>query len=68
MRRHLALILGAVLVLSPLEGVAQEKQIVDVTELAGAWRGGVTREQGHEPRIPRGAFTAAGEFKILAVA
>ena len=36
MRRHLALILGAVLVLSPLEGVAQDKQIVDVRELAGA--------------------------------
>ena len=46
MRRHLALILGAVLVLSPLEGVTQEKQIVDVKELAGTW---VTREQGHEP-------------------
>jgi len=49
MRTHRALILGAVLVLSPLEGAAQEKQIVDVKELAGAWRGWVTREQGHEP-------------------
>ena len=49
MGRHLALILGAVLVLSPLEGVAQEKQIVDVKELAGTWRGWVTREQGREP-------------------
>ena len=49
MGRHLALILGAVLVLSPLEGVAQDKQIVDVKELAGAWRGRVTREQGQEP-------------------
>jgi len=49
MRRHLALILGAVLVLSPLEGVTQEKPIVDVKELAGTWRGWVTREQGHEP-------------------
>ena len=44
MRRHLALILGAVLVLSPLEGVTQEKQIVDVKELAGTWRGWVTRD------------------------
>jgi len=56
MRRHLALILGAVVVLSPLEAVAQEKQIVDqekqivdVKELAGTWRGWVTREQGREP-------------------
>ena len=49
MRRHRALILGALLVLSPLEGVAQEKQIVHVKELSGAWRGWVTREQEHEP-------------------
>jgi hypothetical protein len=35
MRRHLTLILGAGLVLSPLEGVTQEKQSVDVKELAG---------------------------------
>ena len=46
---HVALILGAALVLSPLEGVTQEQQIVDVKELAGTWRGWVTREQGREP-------------------
>jgi hypothetical protein len=38
MRRNVAPILGAALVLSPLEGVTQEKQIVDVKELAGRRR------------------------------
>jgi len=49
MPMHVALVLGALLLLSPLEGVTQEKQIADVKELAGTWRGWVTREQGQEP-------------------
>jgi len=49
MPMHVALVLGALLLLSPLEGVTQEKQIADVKELAGTWRGLVTREQGQEP-------------------
>ena len=65
MRRHLALILGAVLVLSPLEGVTQEKQIVDVKELAGAWRGWVTREQGHEPVTM--IVSADGSYRAMTV-
>lgn len=48
MRMHLALLLAAVFALSPLYGVAAEKQIRDVKELAGSWRGWVTGEQGDE--------------------
>jgi hypothetical protein len=48
LRMHLALLLAAVFSLSPLGGVAGEKQIVDVKELAGSWRGWVTGEQGQE--------------------
>ena len=65
MRRHLALILGAVLVLSPLEGVTQEKPIVDVKELAGTWRGWVTREQGHEPVTM--IVSADGSYRAMTV-
>jgi hypothetical protein len=35
-------------VLSPLEGIAADKQVKDVKELAGSWRGWVTGEQGDE--------------------
>ncbi len=45
---HLALGLGAVFALSPLDGIAGEKQIVDVKELAGSWRGWVMGVQGEE--------------------
>jgi hypothetical protein len=48
MRMRLALLLVAVFALSPLGGLAGEKQIVDVKELAGSWRGWVTGEQGDE--------------------
>jgi hypothetical protein len=48
MKRYLVLILAAVFVLSPLEGIAAEKQVKDVKELAGSWRGWVTGEQGDE--------------------
>ena len=48
MRIGLALFLAAVFALSPLDAVAAEKQIVDVKELAGSWRGWVTGEQGQE--------------------
>ena len=33
------LLLAAILALSPLDGIAGDKQIVDVKELAGRWRG-----------------------------
>jgi hypothetical protein len=48
MRMNLALLLAAMFALSPLYGVAAEKQIRDVKELAGSWRGWVTGEQGQE--------------------
>ena len=48
MRMNLALLLAGVFALSPLYGVAAEKQIRDVKELAGSWRGWVTGEQGQE--------------------
>ena len=44
MRRHLALLLGAMFALSPLDGIAEEKQIADVKELAGSWQGWVRTE------------------------
>jgi len=48
MRMHVALLIAAVFSLSPFDGVAGEKQIADVKELAGSWRGWVTGEQGDE--------------------
>ena len=45
---HRALLLAAVFALSPLDGVAGEKQIVDVKELAGSWRGWVAEVPGDE--------------------
>jgi hypothetical protein len=48
MRMHRALLLAAVFALSTLDGVAEEKQIVDVKELAGNWRGWVTEVAGDE--------------------
>jgi hypothetical protein len=48
MKLHRALLLAAVFALSPLDGVAEEKQIVDLKELAGSWRGWVAEVAGDE--------------------
>jgi hypothetical protein len=48
MRWHLALLLAASFAASPVDGVAGGKQIVDVKELAGSWRGWVRAESGRE--------------------
>jgi hypothetical protein len=48
MRWHLALLLAASFVASPVDGVAGEKQIADIKELAGSWRGWVRAESGRE--------------------
>ena len=48
MRMHLALLLGAVFAAAPLAGIAGERQIVDVKELAGSWQGWVTAETTQE--------------------
>jgi hypothetical protein len=48
MRWCLAIFLAAAFAASPLDGVAGEKQIADVKELAGSWRGWVRTEFGRE--------------------
>src|SRR5262249_62015368 len=48
MRMSAALFLSAVLTLSPLGGVAGEKQIADVRELVGTWQGWVTKDNARE--------------------
>jgi hypothetical protein len=78
MRMHLALVLllAAAFALSPLRGVAGEKQVVDVKELAGNWGGWVTGEQGQERATmivavdgsykasTRGGSTTEGKFYL----
>jgi len=65
MRRHLALLLGAVFALSSLDGVAEEKQIADVKELAGSWRGWVTEVPGDEWATMN--VSADGSYKALSI-
>jgi hypothetical protein len=48
MKWHLALFLAASFAASPLDGVAGEKQIANVKELAGSWRGLVKAEFSRE--------------------
>ena len=48
MRHSLALLLATAFALSPLHGAAGDKQVADVKELAGSWRGWVTAESGQE--------------------
>jgi len=61
MRHSLALLLATAFALSPLHGIAGEKQVVDVKELAGSWRGWVTGEQGQERANM--IVTADGSYK-----
>jgi hypothetical protein len=65
MRMHRALLLAAVFALSTLDGVAEEKQIVDVKELAGSWRGWVTGEQGDERATMN--VSADGSYKASTI-
>jgi hypothetical protein len=65
MMMHLALLLVALSALFPLDGVAGEKQIVDVKELAGSWRGWVTGEQGDERATM--IVSADGSYKASTV-
>jgi len=76
MKMYLVSFLAAVFALSPLSGVAGEKQVADVKELAGSWRGWVTGEQGDERATmivsPDGSYkatttngsTAVGQFSL----
>lgn len=61
MRTHLVLLLAAVFALSPIVGVAADKQIRDVKELAGSWQGWVTGEQGQERATM--TISADGSYK-----
>jgi hypothetical protein len=65
MRMHRALLLAAVCALSPLDGVAEEKQIVDVKELAGSWRGWVAEVAGDEWATMN--VSADGSYKASAI-
>jgi hypothetical protein len=63
MKMYLVSILAAVFALSPLSGVAGEKKVTDVKELAGSWMGWVTGEQGQERATmivsPDGSYKAS---------
>ena len=48
MRHSLALLLATSFALFPLHGLAAEKKVVDVKELAGSWQGWVTAGAGQE--------------------
>jgi hypothetical protein len=48
MRTHVALLLAAVFAWFPFDGIAEEKQIADVKDLAGKWQGWITRDEGQE--------------------
>jgi hypothetical protein len=65
MRMHGALLLAAVLTLSPRDGVAEEKQIVDVKELAGSWRGWIAEVAGDEWATMN--VSADGSYKASAL-
>jgi len=65
MRMQLALILVAVFALSPLDGVAGEKQIGEVKELAGSWRGWVAEVAGDEWATMN--VSADGRYKASAI-
>ena len=62
MKTYLALLVAVVFSLSPLAGVAGEKKVTDVKELAGSWRGWVTGEQGDE----RANMTVSADGKYKA--
>ena len=65
MKMHLPLLLAAAFALCPLDGVAGEKQIVDVKELAGRWRGWVTEVAGDEWATMN--VSADGSYKASAM-
>jgi len=48
MKALLALLLASLFALSPYDGIAEEKQIADVKQLAGSWQGWVRTEFGRE--------------------
>jgi len=65
MKMYRALLLAAMLALSALDGVAGEKQIVDVKELAGTWRGWVAEVPGDEWATM--SVSADGSYKATTI-
>ena len=61
---RVVLVLAVVLALSPLDGMTEEKHIVDVKELAGNWQGRVMREEGQEDRATL-IVSADGSYRAL---
>ena len=60
MRIRLALLLAAVFAMFPLEGIATEKQVRDVKELAGSWQGWVTEQTQERANM---VVQADGKYK-----
>jgi hypothetical protein len=60
-----ALLLAAVLTLSPLDGLGEERQIVDVKELAGRWRGWINEVPGDEWAVMN--VSADGSYKASTI-
>jgi len=62
MKMHLALVLAAVVAIAmlPLEGVAADKQVNDVKELAGSWQGWVTEQSQERASM---VVSADGSYK-----
>jgi hypothetical protein len=63
MRRHLVVLLAVMFALSPLEGVAGEKQILDAKELAGSWHDWITRDEGQDRATL--SVSADGSYRAL---
>ena len=63
MRINLVLLVAVAFATLPLQGFGADKQIQDVKELAGSWRGWVTAEVGDERATmivqPDGSYKAA---------
>jgi hypothetical protein len=60
MKMHLALVLTVVFAMLPLDGVAEEKQVRDVKELAGSWQGWVTEQSQDRASM---VVSADGSYK-----
>jgi hypothetical protein len=65
MKRLLPLLLAVAVALSSLDGIAGEKHIVDVKELAGNWRGWVAEVPGDEWATM--SVSADGSYKASAM-
>src|SRR5262249_9739673 len=65
MKMPFTVLLAVIFALSPLDGVAGEKQIADVKELAGRWRGWISEVTGEEWATL--SVSADGSYKASAM-